>query len=214
MNPKSALVFFFVFAIARVSAQINLIDGPGTGYKGGFPGGNNLGYEFTVGMTPLNVTALGFWGAGSALYTDHQIGLWDTSGGLLATVLLPMGASRAPGSSFVFQALASPVLLSANTNYVLTALYPDFADGYSYNIYPGEHPTMTGATLVGTRTGTPSPSATFYFPPTVVTNGAMWVGPNMTFTPVTAVPEPSTYAVGAITLASLVVGLKIRRRRR
>ena len=100
----------------------------------------NFGYDFTVGSTPLLVTALGLWdgpqevqgqfsGAiGDGFVNSHVIGLWDSSGNLLAKATIqPLTVDTLVGefrySSVLIPTNPGPVILSANTTYVLGAAF-------------------------------------------------------------------------------------------
>lgn len=196
----------------------------------------NLGYEFTTGASPLSVTALGIYDTTTDGFSGfngaHGVGLWNTSGTLLATVTVAAGI-QALTNGFAFVSLGAPVTLLAGTNYILSAVWNAPAgkpqDGLRFNPN-GSGPTLTGATLVGDRygafgTGSSSPllfpsgtnwsnGNTFAGSPLYMTTplagglGASYVGANMAFS---AIPEPSTYAAIA---GAAMLGLAVWRRRR
>ena len=194
-----------------------LVTSPGTGFNTSYTGSYNLGYQFTVGSSALSVTSLGFYdySAGSFSFEGpglggiHPVGLWTTSGTLLASVVIPSGISPLK-NSFVFQSLGTPVVLSATTDYVLSAFWSSNADKVIANFTSSANPSFAAdVTLVGSR-NIPGSSPSFAFPSNGGTaNGFSWIGPNMEYTvvPEAVVPEPSTYAAllaGAASLAALV----------
>ena len=84
-----------------------------------------LGTQFTVGATDMTVHQLGLYDGGTAGFVDsHPVRIYDSSGtNVLASVTID---STTPGNAgnYSFLALTTPVTLSANTTYVLTAWYP------------------------------------------------------------------------------------------
>src|SRR5207248_7578803 len=97
----------------------------GSGLAGTVSGGN-FGYDFTVGSTPLMITALGLWDGpqsngsiGDGFASEHFVGLWDNSGYLLAKAVMPIGMGDMLIGEFRYAAVLiptnpGPVILSAN----------------------------------------------------------------------------------------------------
>src|SRR4051794_3722462 len=109
---KSLFVVALSFAALQAKAQTLLADTPGTGFTTSYPPGNyNLGYQFKVGSNSLLVDALGFYDMReNGLADAHQVGLWDLSGTLLASVTISAG-SHSLVHGFAFVSLFSPVLI-------------------------------------------------------------------------------------------------------
>jgi hypothetical protein len=90
-----------------------------------------LGTDFKVSARPLTVTALGYYdGPNSAAanitgYTAdglnhaHQVGIWDATGALIASVTVPAGTAGTAIADFRYANLGSPIILAANTYYVI-----------------------------------------------------------------------------------------------
>lgn len=104
---------------------------------GNTPFNQTIGYRFTVLDQAVRVISLGFYDQdGDGLTTTHQVGIWTEGGQLLdsinvpaetaATLITPDGT---PGGGYRYVNLASPLLLDANTNYVVGAIgsLTDFA---------------------------------------------------------------------------------------
>jgi hypothetical protein len=115
--------------------------GPGTNTGMFNPGvfDYTAGFKFTVGDAPLSVTSLGLYDVGNyggldgennpiygsaadGLDGTARVAIWDAAGtqlaGALVTLPAGMGANQFI-NGFRFQDLVSPVLLSANTDYVI-----------------------------------------------------------------------------------------------
>jgi hypothetical protein len=191
---------FVSLAFASSTHATDLLSGPGTGSTNNSSNNNTLGYEFTVNASPLLLTALGVYRWPG--FSSTSVGLWDTSGVLLAQA--SVDATAGPGL-FVFTNLASPILLSPGETYVLGAHYPVGAQLYVNNAgqtsYDSANVTVNHDRYVI--------NAGFAFPSGGETNIESYVGPNARYT-VQAVPEPSTVFLFAAGVTALVLN---RRRR-
>ncbi|MDQ2824687.1 MAG: DUF4082 domain-containing protein [Verrucomicrobiota bacterium] len=181
----------------------------------GLANSNTYGYDFTVGSTPLTITALGFWDGPSDLLTPaigdgfanvHMIGLWDISGNLLASATMQIGTVDPLLGEFRYSNLLiptnpGPVILSANTKYVLGAGFSaSDPDPFKYDVgsfQPTYDPAVSPgkSRYIGSGTG-------FGFPTTSASPGA-FVGPNAKFN-VNNVPESGS-ALLLMVLAIAVV---------
>lgn len=123
---------------------------------------NTYGYEFTT-AGPISIKSLGVFDYQSdGLTTAHDVGIWDNSGSLLASVNVPTGTTASLINGFRYQALNSILSLQAGT-YRIGALYAPGSDGFVQQFIPGGSATPgSGITL-----GNPflsSPSATLARP--------------------------------------------------
>ena len=104
-------------------------------YYGGLIDGDVVGFRFTVNQDVL-VTDLGVWNGDTqigleGLTSDHQIGIWDSSGSLV------VNGVAGPGDSVLGQWTydsVAPTLLSTGMTYTIGALYDagGVPDGDSY----------------------------------------------------------------------------------
>ncbi len=131
MSGAGARADLFITSTGSYSAPITNNTG---GLRDGWATTNDyagtLGHAFTVGNSDLTVTSLAYYdGPNSALanasgYTAdglnnaHSVGIWDSSGTLVASALIPAGVSTAI-NDFQFVPLGSSVTLLANQVYVL-----------------------------------------------------------------------------------------------
>jgi len=174
-----------------VYADVLLID-PGTTLTGTPNGATyTVGFDFTVGSAPLLVTELGIWDQGqNGLDNQHMVGLWDTSGLLLTSLTIPSGTSSTLDGQFRYISLDSPVLLAANSDFVIGASYIS-GDSDRFLIartYENANPIFDAAVTPGLERFGTDPS-TLTFPS--FSDGSPNLGdfgPNMMFT---VVPEPS-----------------------
>lgn len=111
------------------AASIKTINGVDTTASGGFTlaltaqslgtlrndAGLDLGFKFTVGASPITVSALGRWVVSGNSET-HDVYIRD-SGGTLGTVNID--TSGAPAGAYFYATLGSPLVLSASTDYYI-----------------------------------------------------------------------------------------------
>jgi len=182
--------------------------GYGNVFSGLYTGATTLGTTFTVGSQDLLVTSLGIWNPTSisrpALTTAHDVGLWNSTGTtLLGSVSIPAGGGTSVGN-FLYVTLGSSVTLTANQTYRLGAVY--FVDAQNIVDYS---PSQAGnfSSDVSNPLASYAVGGTLAAPINTVGPGS-YVGANLQYT---AVPEPSTWALLAFSLTSVMV---LRRRRR
>jgi hypothetical protein len=163
-----------------------------TGTTGGtwdYPGGGNIGTEFLVN-TNFSVTSLGIFDD-NGLTESHTIGLFTSSGTLLASVTIAPGGTK---GQYDWVNLAAPILLSANTSYVLSAQY---STGNDYFL---DTATIGSPFTVEKQLTQDGP--TFQFPTDVFNgSGNGWFGPNLSGN---TVPEPSTLLLMGMGLGGLL----------
>lgn len=174
-----------------------------------------IGFAFSVN-TAVNVTALGYWDeGGDGLVTSHDIGLWDSTGTLIATLIVPNGTGGTLQSGFRFVNLGAPVALAVG-NYVLggfTGVPPTGGLGDRFLIEPtlavapqlsfGQDRFITGASLALPTQTSPFLSAAFFGPNLLI---EVPVPPNGD------VPEPSTLVSMIGGMVFVAFGLHRRRR--
>lgn len=146
----------------------------------------------------MSVTQFGVYDSGGdGLAQTNTVGLWDESGTLLGFAGFPPGTAAPLVGEFRYAFLGSgPLLLNANTSYVLGAYSPGLGEIRIQGVPP---PTFSSdATLIGTRRNN---QIQFSFPrlESGTFPGQAVVGPNMQYT---VVPEPC----GASLLAFTAIG--------
>jgi hypothetical protein len=111
-----------LLAPSSARAQQPLFTAP----AGGIQSGNfATGMEFTTGANPIYVTQLGYvdWNSSGSGFGDGltgagaQVGIWDMSGTLLASVTVPAGTATTQIGSYRYAALSSVLTLAPNTTY-------------------------------------------------------------------------------------------------
>lgn len=161
---------------------------PGTAFQSVDGNALTAGWQFTADAD-ITVTALGLYDPtsyGDPLVNGHPVGLWDSSGTLLAEVTVnPTGPTI---DGYYFDSV-TPVSLTAGDTYTLGALY-DNNDWYiSSTASITTDPDITylqgvyvdGSTLTDPGSAGPTIDGRF--------------GPNFEFVATTTTPEPSSIAL-------------------
>jgi hypothetical protein len=166
-----------------------------------------FGYSFTLGGADASLTQLGVWDQGNdGLAEGHSVGLWTSTGTLLASAIVPSGTSASLYNGFRYIGVA-PVSLSAGTTYVL-GLYDDAVNTdqitFRQTVTLGNDIASIGAPLL-------LDGADLAFPTTPIGGNAEgFFGPDAMLS-VSAVPEPSTWVLAG--MGGLGCLLRFRRRK-
>jgi hypothetical protein len=203
-------IFFGIASQNNCSAVPDTIIGS-LGSPGGATTNVNVsatfGYSFTLGGSDATLTSLGIWAPDdSGLTESHTVGLWSSTGTLLASTTIPVGTSATFANNFWYETV-TPVSLSAGITYVL-GVYDDSANTDAITF--GQTSTL-GDDIASIGSPLYDNGSSLTFPTSAVgLNADGFFGPNAALT-VGSVPEPGTLAlVGA---GSLVSWLLVRRRK-
>lgn len=216
---SAALLCGFAF---HTEARSILTDS-GTGFVFGLgpASSDTVGFDFTVGSKPLTITSLGMWdgpesvgggsftgSVGDGFASAHQVGLWDNSGNLLATTTMQIGTVDTLIGEFRYSSgfiptNPGPVILAANTKYVLGAFFlASDPDSFKFSLGSAQ-PTYDPAVSPGKSRFV---AGGFGFPSVSASPGA-FVGPNATFT---TVPDGGG-STGVLLVMALAVVFVLRR---
>ena len=183
-----------ITATATLNAAVITIDGTNAGFLDGVD--RVIGWQFTVGTTPIAATQVGAFDYGqNGLANEHEVGIWLSDGTLVASAVVSAGTS-APLEGFFRYAAIAETTLQANTDYVIAATWPSNGDEFVWDAdipaAPGFHVTgfdVDSSVTLGNAGLFNDFTSAFAFPQNAIGDGrrAFW-GPNLVATPV---PEPS-----------------------
>ena len=150
-----------------------------------------LGYAFRVGPDPVNILKMGIWDQGAnGLVESHEMGIWNTSGELLASVTVPQGTAGALDSNFRYVDVLGGLMLDADTVYVIAAKYYNVDNSDAF--FMGSATRSAGIDWDVSRDRFSIESDTFLFPDST-SDGSAYIGPNFEYAIVpVVVPEPDT----------------------
>ena len=136
-----------------------------------------VGYRFTV-SSPLSVSDLGVWNADTdGLTSAHQVGIWDSSQTLIASVTVDP-ATGTPVGQWTYASI-TPVVLNPGETYTAGALYTA-TDNDSY--ISGASSVTTAPEVTWVQSVYPSAGDLgFVYPALDSTSGGRF-GPNFLFT--------------------------------
>lgn len=194
--PLSASLSLAVLLIAMCVFQDNARaqELPALTFQGEGGNGTSIdstrGYAFDVSASGgVFVTGLTVYDqGGNGLAEAHQVGLWNSSGLLLASVTVPAGTAAPLDGSGVFRevTLSLPLFLAAGTNYAVGALFMTGSTDLQAINWTSSS-TASGIQYVESRFI--NGPATLTFP---TSTGAFLGLPGGSFD-ISAVPEPQTW---------------------
>ena len=169
-----------------------------------------LGYSFTLDM-PSTVNALGYWSDGNLV--SEQVGIWDSLGNPITSTIVNFDATLlSEVGGYFYTLLTTPVVLEAGKTYVIGG---SISEGGKFPGFLSGLDPAPGYTAFASRE---SLGGGFTFPVNEYPFDPEGFGPqsialvNFSFSHVSAVPEPATWAM--MLLGFGVVGTSIRRRRK
>ncbi len=165
----------------------------------------SVGWSFNV-TNAITLNALGWYDQGQdGLSVAHTVGIWNSGGTLLASVVVPAGTTG-PLIGVYRTASITSVILSPGNGYVVGGEnFSTSTDRLALSVTQSVDPNIV---FVDARFG-PQGSG-FVLPNSVAAGITGFYGP-MAFTGSAAVPEPATFGVACLGL--LVLGWAKSRRR-
>ena len=160
----------------------------------------NLGWSFTANSN-VEVVGLGNWAGGSSFPQVQQIGLWNSSGVLLASVYVTGSETPVGSAPWVFE-LITPVELVAGQTYIVGAQSgADYTGAVPDATFD---PSITFITDLYTYNGgANSPLVEPTDSEGYGADAAGWFGANIELSAGTTVPESSTWAMMLLGFAGL-----------
>jgi hypothetical protein len=202
----AALAMTLAVAAPARAADFNPAFTPTGGWEWDGDGPWTLGYSFRADKD-LIVSALGAYDFGQdGFTTDHQVGLWDASGILLASVVVR--SSDQLVDRFRYSEIDG-VRLVAGATYMLGASDYGFGDGYLLDADVG---SMNGITYLNSN----YLEGFGLLRPTKVGFAGGYFGANMltgAVNAVSAVPEPSSWALMLVGFGLIGGTMRASRRR-
>ncbi|HEY4281727.1 MAG TPA: hypothetical protein VGM62_01600 [Chthoniobacterales bacterium] len=204
-------VALLVGFLAGSTCANTLLTNSGTGGAGFTMENITVGYDFAVGASPLEITALGLWDNNLNGFSDaHFIGLWDNSGTLLAKATVLPGTVNPLVGEFRYATVIpiglGPVILSAGTTYVIGAQFiENDADFFKGNDSLNQAASDPAITLGNLRSG-----IGFTFPNQSFGPGSL-VGPNAQFNGA-GVPESGPGLLMTTSILAALFSLHYRHR--
>ncbi|MCU1311966.1 MAG: hypothetical protein JWO20_3091 [Candidatus Angelobacter sp.] len=193
------LAVLLVFSTVAWADDIAIISLSGT--PSGHSNYDLSGYRFT-NSNDINVTELGLWASSGTLNDGHFVGIFNTSGNLLASLNLSAGTAG-DANGFAWGTLSSPFTLSAGTWIVAGYYNQNSSDLFQAGDFGNAALTMnSGITFNGGQlwfnsnspfdpTNPNSGTSTFAAGP----NRIAFIGPNFQYTEgaTSPVPEPASF---------------------
>lgn len=166
-----------------------------------------LGYEFSV-LDAQSVGALGVYDSGrDGLLGRAFVGLWNTDGSLLTSVIVPAGTGGFLENYFRFAPI-TPFVLTPGEHYIVGAFAPsDMANSWN-TPFGGTAALNLHMNYFGDRYS--DFDSAFSYPDATNATGGAWLGGNVYLGSLPAVPEPQAWLLMLIGFAGM--GAVLRRR--
>ena len=188
--------------VASLTATPIISFDAGTGSNGG-QNNQSVGWQFNVTQS-LTVTGLGWFDdGGDGLAVSHTVGIWDSAGTLLASILVPAGTTAPLDGQYRMVAI-TPIVLGIGDGYIVGGEnFANNTERLAFNVTMTVDPRITffDATFSGVGSGFVRPTEF-----SVAETG--FFGPMFA---VDNVPEPSTWAL--ITSGLLAAAFARRQRK-
>ena len=170
--------------LANTLSASPLLNGSGAGFTSVSSPDATIGYDFTVGATSLEASALGLFDQDLDGFSEaHDVSIWTSTGTLLGSVTVSTGSLTPLIGEFRYVLLTAPVTLSAGQTYVVAANYPSQADWFIADSPDQANAIFSSFASFGVSASRVGPGFPF------LGGTDLYAGPNIEFTPT---PEPSS----------------------
>jgi hypothetical protein len=204
MNILKGIIALMLAAVAGIASATPAITFNEATGSSGFQSNQSVGWQFNV-TAPVTVTGLGWFDEGAnGLGREHTVGIWDSSGNLLTSILVPIGTGAGLDGQYRTVSIV-PIVLGVGSGYIVGGQnFTDSGDRLAFDV---AHAVNAALQFVDATFS--NLNNTFERPTNFSTANNGFYGPMFSVQAEAAAPLPGTLALFG--LGVLVVGLARRR---